>query len=58
MSEETCDENIFKNGISLGLFDISKQEAEAFCKQETERTGIKHDWHYVAGRVHVKAERT
>lgn len=47
-------EDVFKNGESLGLFDMTKEQAEAHCKAETERTGRKHDWHYFAGRVHIK----
>lgn len=50
-----CDEDVFKNGVSLGFFDMTKEQAEQYCKSETLRTGRKHDWHYVAGRVHIKA---
>ena len=39
----------------MGLFDMKKEQAEKYCEDETKRTGIKHDWHYVAGRVHVKS---
>lgn len=49
-----CDEDIFKNGVSLGFFDMSKKEAEAMRLSLTESTGYKHDWHYVGGRVHMK----
>lgn len=55
MSEEKCDDEVFKNGISLGLFEMTKRQAEDHCKAETERTGHKHDWHFAGGRVHVKA---
>ena len=57
MSEEQCDPDIFKNGVSLGFFDLSKERAETYCVAETQRTGIKHDWHYYSGRVHVLASR-
>jgi hypothetical protein len=34
---------------------MTKEEAEKYCKDETVRTGYKHDWHYVGGRVNVLA---
>lgn len=49
-----CDDDIFKNGISLGLFDMKKEEAETYCRVQTQVTDVKHDWHYITGRVHVK----
>lgn len=55
MSTEKCDEDVFKNGVSLGFFDMTKQEAEAYCVEQTKITGSKHDWHYIGGRVHIKA---
>lgn len=55
MNTEKCDNDVFENGISLGLFDMSKENAELYCRKETERTGRKHDWHYYGGRVHIKA---
>lgn len=54
MTDEECDDNVFKNGSSMGLFAMTKAQAEEYCKK-TERTGYKHDWHFFAGRVHVKA---
>ena len=55
MNSNTCAGDVFEHGTSMGLFVMSKDEAEQYCKDETKRTGYKHDWHYVAGRVHVKA---
>jgi hypothetical protein len=55
MSNTECDLEVYKNGISVGLFDMPKEEAEAMCEQLTKDTGRKHDWHYIGGRVHVKA---
>lgn len=52
---EKCNEDVYKHGVSVGLFDMPKKEAEAYCEQETLRTGRLHDWHYIGGRVHVKA---
>lgn len=54
---ETCDKDVFTYGVSVGLFDMPKEQAEAYCKKATEVTGRKHDWHYIAGRVHIKAQR-
>lgn len=51
---EVCNEDVYSNGISLGLFEMSKKEAEEFCIAETKRTGNLHDWHYTAGRVNIK----
>ena len=54
MSSEKCDNDVFNNGISLGFFDMSKQEAEQFCIDKSKETGDQYDWHYFAGRVVVK----
>ena len=55
MNPKDCAADVFEHGTSMGLFVMPKEEAEQYCKDETKRTGYKHDWHYVAGRVHVKA---
>lgn len=55
LSTEKCDQTVFDKGEFIGVFDISKEQAEDLCKHETERTGRKHDWHYFAGRVRVLA---
>lgn len=57
MAIEECNQDVFERGVSLGFFDMSKEEAEALCKSETIRTGCLHDWHYVGGRVHMKMLR-
>lgn len=54
-SPERCNEEVFKYGTYIGVFVMTKAQAEAFCKAETERTGYLHDWYFIAGRVHVKA---
>lgn len=51
---DECNDEVFKNGVSLGVFVMSKAEAEEYCISATQRTGYLHDWHYVAGRVHIK----
>ena len=55
MASTTCDKDVYSHGVSLGLFDMKKEKAEALCIAETERTGRKHDWHYAAGWVCIKA---
>lgn len=54
---ERCNDDVFERGESLGLFDMSKEEAEEKCKYLTKETGELHDWHYIAGRVHIKVLR-
>lgn len=54
MNPDFCDDEVYKNGVSLGFFDMPKKDADNYCKKLTEETGNKHDWHYSAGRVHVK----
>lgn len=50
---EPCNKEVFEKGVSLGFVDMTKEQAEAHCKAETERTGNLYDWHYVGGRVHI-----
>jgi hypothetical protein len=49
-----CQEDIYKNGVSVGLFDMGKEYADELCSRLTELTEYRYDWHYTAGRVHVK----
>ena len=55
MSDDACDPNVYKYGSSLGLFDMTREEADQFCKEQTEKTGLLHDWNRFAGRVSVKS---
>lgn len=55
MGRDYCDNEVYKKGHSLGFFTLTKDEAESYCRKLTEETGHKHDWHYLAGRVHIKA---
>ena len=50
-----CDMDVYNNGQLVGIFDMPKERAEAYCKDMTEKTGHKHDWYYAGGRVVVKA---
>ena len=50
-----CDQELFDQGVSVGLFDIPKWTAEALCRGIAAATEARVDWHYIAGRVHIKA---
>ena len=52
---QPCDSELFESGVSVGLFDIPQWTAEALCKGIAAATGARVDWHYIGGRVHVKA---
>ncbi|MDD0981334.1 hypothetical protein [Pseudomonas shahriarae] len=50
-----CDQDIYANGHSVCLVDIPKDTAETICRNVSAVTGCKVDWHYIGGRVHIKA---
>lgn len=50
-----CDQEVYANGKSVCLVDIPKETAEVVCQSITAVTGCKVDWHYIGGRVHIKA---
>lgn len=50
-----CDDDVFKSGRSVCLVDIPKEEAETICQNLSAATGWRIDWHYIGGRVHIKA---
>lgn len=50
-----CNPELYAHGVSVGLFDIPKWAAERLCNGISAATGARVDWHYVGGRVHVKA---
>lgn len=52
---DACDPEVYASGVSLGMYDMTKEEAERYCREATKETGRKHDWHYFGGRVHIKA---
>lgn len=52
---EQCAQDVFDKGVSVGLFDIPKAMANAICKGLSSATGMRVDWHYIGGRVHMKA---
>lgn len=52
---DECDPQVYKTGTSVGLFAISKDDANAICAGIAAATAARVDWHYIAGRVHIKA---
>lgn len=54
-SRAECARDVFDNGNSICLVDIPKDTAEVICRNLSAVTGWKVDWHYVGGRVHIKA---
>ena len=56
--QDMCDHEVFEKGASACLVDIPKDAAEIICRGISAATGHMIDWHYVGGRVHIKALRT
>lgn len=52
---DICNQEVFDHGVSLGFFDMPKAEANELVERLTKETGRAHDWHYIGGRVHIKA---
>ncbi|MDX7082519.1 hypothetical protein [Serratia marcescens] len=50
-----CNREVYENGKSACLVAIPKETAEVICRGISEATGCKVDWHYIGGRVHIKA---
>ncbi|RWA55326.1 hypothetical protein AU476_07400 [Cupriavidus sp. UYMSc13B] len=55
VATDQCAQDVFEHGESIGLFDIPKDTANAICAGIHAVTGARVDWHYVGGRVHMKA---
>ena len=54
MSLEKCDRDVYDNGETVGLFDMTREQAEHYCLMQTKVTDEKHDWYWFGGRVCVK----
>ena len=52
INDAACDPDIYKYGVSQGMFDMQKQRANEYCKELTEQSGRKHDWHYLIWMEH------
>ncbi|MDI7491683.1 hypothetical protein QLY92_06180 [Cronobacter dublinensis] len=52
---DSCDPDVFERGTSACLVDLPKDAAEIICRGISAATGCKIDWHFVGGRVHIKA---
>ncbi|EPV8437996.1 hypothetical protein ACWASX_004092 [Klebsiella variicola] len=50
-----CDPEVYEKGVSACFVVIPKETAEVICKGISAATGCKVDWHYIGGRVHIKA---
>ncbi|ELY7489222.1 DUF551 domain-containing protein [Cronobacter turicensis] len=52
-----CDREVFEKGTSACLVALPKETAEIICRGISAAAGCRIDWHYVGGRVHIKALR-
>jgi hypothetical protein len=55
MNDDVCNTRIFEEGIVVGIFDIPKELANTLCRELTSSGYAEVDWHYVGGRVVMKA---
>lgn len=54
-STEQCNADVYKYGESCGFMaNLTKEEVEAKCQELSRTTPYTYDWHYAAGRIHVK----
>ena len=56
IDKDVCNEQIYKNGESYTIrADLTKKQANEFCEKLTnDSKEYAYDWHYYAGRVHIK----
>ena len=56
IDKDVCNEQIYKCGESYCVrADFTKQQANEFCEKLTNNSEeYAYDWHYFAGRVHIK----
>ncbi|CNJ04098.1 Uncharacterised protein [Yersinia aldovae] len=52
---DQCSPEVYEKGVSACLVDIPKDTAEIICRGISAASGCAVDWHYVGGRVHIKA---
>lgn len=50
---DKCNREVFTEGESVGLVDMTKEEVEAHCKKRTAESDYIYDWHYTMGRPHI-----
>lgn len=53
--DRECHPTVYEYGQHKGLFDMTKERAAEYCRQQTEKTGQLHDYHFVGGRAQIKA---
>lgn len=56
-TSEECSPDVYAKGVSACLVDIPKEKAEVICRGISAASGVAVDWHYIGGRVHIKAMR-
>lgn len=49
-----CRADVYKSGQLLGIYDMTKEKAQAICSKATELTGTQYDWNFCGGRVVIK----
>ena len=56
IDKDVCNEQIYKHGESYAVrADLTKQQANEVCATLTnDDEEYAYDWHYYAGRVHIK----
>lgn len=51
--KDECNSEVFAQGESVGIVDMTKEQAEAYCKKMTAESDYTYDWHYAMGRPHI-----
>lgn len=53
--EDRCNPIVFKEGEFVCFLDVSKEEANEYCRNlwEDPKNNYAYDWHYVGGKVRV-----
>lgn len=51
--KDECNGEVFSQGESVGMVDMTKEQAEAYCQKLTAESDYTYDWHYAMGRPHI-----
>lgn len=51
--KDECNGEVFSQGESVGIVDMTKEQVEAYCKKLTAESDYTYDWHYAMGRPHI-----
>lgn len=52
-----CNDVVYRFGESAGFFDMTGEEADAFCSAQSKETGDLYDWDRFIGAAHIKVLR-